>query len=81
MTTTNNHSLEEDFRTRSYGKGELASMYITGVTQQSAVNRFNQWIRKVPNLEKKLQELGAKNRDRSYTPAQVQAIIEAIGEP
>lgn len=43
----NNFPAEEEektFQYRSYGKGELASLYLPNITQQSAVERFNEWI-------------------------------------
>ena len=48
--------VEKAFVVRSYGKGELASMYIDGVQQQTAVKQFNEWIRTAPGLEQQLQE-------------------------
>ena len=43
--------VEKAFVVRSYGKGELASMYIDGVQQQTDVKQFNEWIRTAPGLE------------------------------
>ena len=56
MQKTDDSILEVCFVIRSYGKGELAMCYIRGVAQQTAVNRFNTWIRKAPGLEQRLQE-------------------------
>lgn len=72
---------ETGFLIRSYGKGELAMLYIHGVTQQAAVNRFNAWIRKAPGLEQHLLEMGMSRTSRSYTPAQVRVIVSVFGEP
>ena len=58
MQKTDDSILEVCFVIRSYGKGELAMCYIRGVAQQTAVNRFNTWIRKAPGLEQRLQETG-----------------------
>ena len=66
---------------RSYGKGELASMYIDGVQQQTAVKQFNEWIRTAPGLEQQLQETGMAPTARRYTPAQVRLIIGVLGTP
>ena len=66
---------------RSYGKGELASMYIGGVQQQTAVKQFNEWIRTAPGLEQQLQETGMAPTARRYTPAQVRLIIGVLGTP
>lgn len=74
-------STEEVFPIRSYGKGELACLYIHNVQQASAVKEFNIWIRKAPGLEQKLLETGMSRSARRYTPKQVRLIVEALGEP
>ena len=85
--------VEKAFVVRSYGKGELASMYIDGVQQQTAVKQFNEWIRTAPGLEQQLQETGMAPTAqrllatgmnpycRRYTPAQVRLIIGVLGTP
>lgn len=73
--------VEKVFVVRSYGKGELASMYIGGVQQQTAVKQFNEWIRTAPGLEQQLQETGMTPTARRYTPAQVRLIIRVLGTP
>ena len=70
-----NLSTEEVFLIRSYGKGELACLYIHNVKE------FNIWIRKAPGLEQKLLETGMSRSARRYTPKQVRLIVEALGEP
>lgn len=40
---------EKAFQYRSYGKGELAMLYIPNIQQQSAVDRFNEWIEAAPD--------------------------------
>lgn len=42
---------EKAFQYRSYGKGELAMLYIPNIQQQSAVDRFNEWIEAAPGLK------------------------------
>lgn len=82
MTNSDTNRMEEDrFPIRSYGKGELAMLYIEGVKQPSAVKEFNAWIRKSPGLEQKLMETGMNRTARKYTPMQVQLIVNALGEP
>ena len=73
--------VEKAFVVRSYGKGELASMYIGGVQQQTAVKQFNEWIRTAPGLEQQLQETGMTPTARRFTPAQVLLIIGVLGTP
>ena len=48
---------EKSFQYRSYGKGELAMLYIPNVQQQSAVDRFNEWIEAAPGLKEPKQTL------------------------
>ncbi len=71
----------EAFHIRSYGKGELASLYIQGVQQASAVKEFNVWIRNFPGLEQQLKDTGMNRTARRYTPMQVRLIVNALGEP
>lgn len=72
---------EEKFIFRSYGKGELAILYIPNVLQTSAVKEFNIWIKTAPGLEQRLLETGMNRTARKYTPKQVRLIVEALGEP
>lgn len=81
MIKTDNSDLEEAFPIRCYGKGELAMRYIHGVTQQTAVNQFNQWIHAAPGLEQRLLDTGMNPTHRRYTPAQVQLIVDVLGPP
>lgn len=78
---TDDSSLETLFLVRSYGKGELAMLYIPNVTQQTAVNQFNEWIHTAPGLEQRLLNTGMNRTCRRYTPAQVQLMVNVFGEP
>ena len=79
---TNDSTQEEDiFPIRSYSKGELAMRYIQNVSQQTAVNQFNKWIRTAPELEQRLLATGMSRTCRRYTPAQVQLMVNVFGEP
>ena len=68
---TDDEKKEKTFEYRSYGKGELAMLYLPDIQQQSAVDRFNKWIAAA----------GMNPRSRSYTPAQVRLIVEVLQEP
>lgn len=83
MKKENKTEQEEDkkFQYRTYGKGELAMLYITNVLQQSAVDEFNEWIAAYPGLPEQLAASGFKNRNKRYTPAQVHFLANAFGEP
>lgn len=59
---------EKAFQYRSYGKGELAMLYIPNIQQQSAVDRFNEWIEAAPGLKERLLSTGMNPRSRHYTP-------------
>lgn len=72
---------EKTFQYRSYGKGELAMLYLPDIQQQSAVDRFNEWIDAAPGLKERLIATGMNPRSRRYTPAQVRLIIEVLQEP
>ena len=81
MNLSTNGAEDASFLIRSYGKGELAQCYIHGVMPQTAVKQFNAWIHKSPGLKERLYEKGMGCKDRRYTPAQVQLIVEALGAP
>lgn len=78
---TDDSSLEIPFPVRSYGKGELAMLYIPNVAQQTAVNQFNEWVHTAPGLEQRLLDTGMNRACRRYTPAQVQLMVNIFGEP
>ena len=78
---TNDEKKEKTIEYRSYGKGELAMLYLPDIQQQSAVDRFNKWIAAAPGLKERLIATGMNPRSRSYTPAQVRLIVEVLQEP
>ena len=63
---------EKAFQYRSYGKGELAMLYIPNIQQQSEA---------APGLKERLLSTGMNPRSRHYTPAQVRLIVEVLQEP
>ncbi|ANU57370.1 DUF4248 domain-containing protein [Bacteroides caecimuris] len=78
---TSEQKEEKTFQYRSYGKGELAMLYLPDIQQQSAVDQFNKWIEAAPGLKERLIATGMNPRSRRYTPAQVRLIIEVLQEP
>lgn len=72
---------EKTFQYRTYGKGELALLYLPNILQQSAVDRFNEWIEAAPGLKERLLATGMNPCSRYYTPAQVRLIVEVLQEP
>jgi hypothetical protein len=43
--------------------------------------KLNPWIDRYPGLRQQLTALGFRPKARIFTPAQVRAIVEALGEP
>ena len=70
-----------EFKTKSYGVGELACLFLPTLNCRSASNQFRTWIKKNEKLKQELIEAGFQNRQKIYTPKQVQIIIEHLGEP
>lgn len=72
---------ESPFRYRSYGKSELASLYLPDILPGSAMREFNEWIAAFPGLAESLRATGLARKSKRYTPAQVRLIAGALGEP
>ena len=68
-------------RIREYGRMELAQIYSPDIQPESAWRKLRKWISINTELSERLQALGYNGSSRSFTPAQVKAIIELIGEP
>lgn len=66
---------------RTYGKGELAQLYCPNITTAAARKKLMLWINLYPNLMDALHQAGFSDSTRSFTPAQVKLIVEALGEP
>ena len=56
---------KRQFQYRTYGKGELALLYLPNILQQSAVDRFNEWIEAAPGLDVYKRQLMFKVRNKS----------------
>ena len=69
------------FRIKEYGRTELAQLYSPDILPESAWKKLKYWISHKPGLPERLSELGYDGSTRSFTPAQVQAIVDGIGEP
>lgn len=71
-----------EFEIREYGRTELAQLYAPDITPEAAWKKLKGWIAYYPGLTERLQALGYRPaKQRTFTPAQVRAVIEAIGEP
>ncbi len=71
----------EDFKIRAYGRTELAMLFCPEVGEQAAFRKLNRWIDHFPGLRGDLTAAGLTPRQRTYTPAQVRIIINALGTP
>ena len=71
----------EPFKIRTYGRTELAQLYCPGLCPQAAFRKLNQRIDFHPTLRSELHALVPSDKVRTYTPAQVQLIYNALGEP
>lgn len=66
---------------RTYSKGELAVLYAPDIAPTSACKRLTQWFLHHPTLMSDLRKTGYTDRQRTFTPRQVELIFEALGEP
>ncbi len=73
--------MEKEFEIRPYTKKELALLYFPDSTPRTAVNHLMQWIRLCTPLWNALPETGYRKSSKSFTPRQVRAIVENLGEP
>ena len=71
----------KDFKIRMYTKKELALMYFPESMPRTAVNHLMAWIRLCTPLWDELQKMGYCKTSKSFSPKQVKAIVEYLGEP
>ena len=71
----------EDFKIRMYTKKELALMYFRESMPRTAVNHLMAWIRLCTPLWDELLKMGYCKTSKSFSPKQVKAIVEYLGEP
>ncbi|WP_294558979.1 DUF4248 domain-containing protein [uncultured Bacteroides sp.] len=70
-----------EFKIRAYGRMELAQLYSPELTSIAAYRKMKKWIALCPGLQQRLYDLGYQSQRRSYTPLEVRAIVDALGEP
>jgi hypothetical protein len=73
-------NMDEKFKIRSYGYGELAMLYFPYSTKKSASVQFRKWIKKDP-LITELIKYGFLPGNKILTPKQVLIITVHLGEP
>ena len=71
----------KDFKIRMYTKKELALMYFPESMPRTAVNHLMAWIRLCTPLWDELLKMGYCKTSKSFSPKQVKAIVEYLGEP
>jgi hypothetical protein len=73
--------MEEKFRIRSYGFGELAQLYFPNISKKSASAQLRRWIKLSNTALVMLESHGYKPGLRLLTPAQVKVVVDEFGEP
>ena len=73
--------INEPFKVRAYGFGELAQLYFPNITQKSASWQLRLWINASKGLNEKLSVTGYVKGRRLLTPMQVGMIVGEFGEP
>ena len=73
--------INEPFKVRAYGFGELAQLYFPNITKKSATWQLRLWINSSKGLTEKLGGTGYVKGRRLLTPMQVGMIVGEFGEP
>jgi len=66
---------------RSYTKQELALLYFPDSSPVVASAHLMRWIKRNPDLLRKLYESGYSDRHKEFTPMQVSYLYYFLGEP
>ena len=69
---------EKTFELRSYGRQELALHYFRTMTPDAAWRKLRHWLHVNPRLRHLAQPRAAS---RTFTPREVQMIVDELGEP
>jgi hypothetical protein len=72
---------EDEFKIRTYTKVELACLYNPNMTIPGALRTLSRWISGSSRLCEELSLLEYNNRNRIFTPRQIKAIVDHLGEP
>jgi len=66
---------------KTYGKGELAALYMPSYTVGAARKLLTKWINQDKTLKTKLEEAGYSHFSKVLTPKQTEIIFEHLGNP
>lgn len=69
------------FTIKSYGFGELSSLFSPDINMASASKQLKRWITGNPKLLHLLQQEGWEKGHKRLTPKMVQHIVSVLGEP
>jgi hypothetical protein len=72
---------KEEFKIRAYTKVELACLYNPDMAITGALRTLAKWISGSNSLTEELSLMEYNHRNRIFTPRQVKAIVEHLGEP
>lgn len=73
--------MEDKFKIKSYGYGELALLYFPNNTPKSASVQLRTWIQLNEKLKSELSATGFTPGKKILTPKQVALITNFFGEP
>ena len=71
----------EEFIIRTYTKKKLALMYFPESYPRTAVDHLMAWIHLCTPLWNELLDMGYRKTSKVFSPKQVKAIVEYLGEP
>lgn len=71
----------KQFRVQPYTKKELALLYFPDSTPRTAVSHLKAWIYHCEPLVRQLRLLDYRPSSKCFTPLQVKAITDHLGEP
>lgn len=76
-----NTVVETDFKIRAYTKKELGLLYFPDSNPRTAVKHMMAWIMRCTPLWEALTTMGYRSTSKAFSPRQVKAIVEYLGEP
>ena len=75
------NQMTDSFCLRAYTKKELALLYFPSSQPRTAVKHLMAWISRCTDLSQQLYDMGYRLNVKGFTPRQVKAIVDYLGEP